>query len=43
MSQAVKRVSTSSVNWQKLSERLTAQHSAELSRLKGQNSTYSGQ
>ncbi|KAH7731949.1 Protein ATP-5 [Aphelenchoides avenae] len=43
MSQAVKRVSQSSVNWQRLSERLTPQHAQELARLKGQNSIYSSQ
>uniref|UniRef100_A0A7E4ZWQ2 ATP synthase subunit d, mitochondrial n=1 Tax=Panagrellus redivivus TaxID=6233 RepID=A0A7E4ZWQ2_PANRE len=42
MSQAAKRVATTSVNWQKLSERLTAQHVPELQRLKGLNSTFSG-
>uniref|UniRef100_A0AC34GWS4 ATP synthase subunit d, mitochondrial n=1 Tax=Panagrolaimus sp. ES5 TaxID=591445 RepID=A0AC34GWS4_9BILA len=43
MSQAAKRVATSSVQWQKLTERLTASHVAELIRLKGQNSTFSAQ
>jgi hypothetical protein len=43
MSQAAKRVATSSVQWQKLTERLTAPHVAELTRLKGQNSTFSAQ
>jgi hypothetical protein len=43
MSQAAKRISASSVNWQKLSERLTSQHATELARLKGQNSTFSAQ
>uniref|UniRef100_A0A914Z3J4 ATP synthase subunit d, mitochondrial n=1 Tax=Panagrolaimus superbus TaxID=310955 RepID=A0A914Z3J4_9BILA len=43
MSQAAKRVATSSVQWQKLTERLTASHVAELTRLKGQNSTFSAQ
>lgn len=41
MSQAVKRVAATSVNWQKLADRLTPQHVAELNRLKGQNSTFS--
>jgi|UniRef100_A0AC35FTV1 hypothetical protein len=43
MSQAAKRVATSSVQWQKLTERLTASHVAELTRLKGQNSSFSAQ
>lgn len=43
MSQTAKRVATSSVQWQKLTERLTASHVAELTRLKGQNSTFSAQ
>uniref|UniRef100_A0A915DNE8 ATP synthase subunit d, mitochondrial n=1 Tax=Ditylenchus dipsaci TaxID=166011 RepID=A0A915DNE8_9BILA len=43
MSQAAKRVSASSVNWAKLSERLTPHHSAELNRLKGHNSAFSAQ
>lgn len=40
MSKAAKRVAVSSVNWAKLSERLTTQQEAELNRLKHQNSTY---
>uniref|UniRef100_A0AC34PUS8 ATP synthase subunit d, mitochondrial n=1 Tax=Panagrolaimus sp. JU765 TaxID=591449 RepID=A0AC34PUS8_9BILA len=41
MSQAAKRVAVTSVQWQKLADRLTAQHVPELNRLKGQNSTFS--
>ena len=41
MSQAAKRVASSSINWQKLADRLTSQHLPELNRLKGQNSTFS--
>lgn len=41
MSQAVKRISTSSLNWQKLLDSLTPELAAELNRLKGQNSQYS--
>ncbi|KAK0393166.1 hypothetical protein QR680_000084 [Steinernema hermaphroditum] len=41
MAQAVKRVSTSSVNWRKLADRLTSEHTTELNRLKGQNSSFS--
>ncbi|KAK0403251.1 hypothetical protein QR680_016811 [Steinernema hermaphroditum] len=41
MAQAVKRVSTTSVNWRKLADRLTSEHAAELNRLKGQNSSFS--
>ncbi|KAI6216292.1 ATP synthase subunit d, mitochondrial [Aphelenchoides besseyi] len=43
MSAAAKRVSHSSVNWQKLADSLTSGHGAELTRLKGQNSTFSAQ
>jgi hypothetical protein len=38
---AAKRIQASSVNWGKLADRLTPEHSAELARLKGQNTTYS--
>ncbi|CAD5207551.1 unnamed protein product [Bursaphelenchus okinawaensis] len=37
---AAKRVAQSSVNWAKLSEKLIANHQAELTKLKGQNSTF---
>lgn len=43
MAQAAKRISASTVQWQKLSERLTAHHAGELAKLKGQNSTFSAQ
>lgn len=43
MSQAIKRISKSSVNWQKLSERLTAKQQTELAALKIQNTTFSSQ
>jgi hypothetical protein len=43
MSQAIKRVSASSVNWAKLNERLTPHHANELKAMKGQNSIYSSQ
>lgn len=41
MAQSIKRVSNSSLNWQKLLDNLTSQHAAELTRLKGHNSQFS--
>lgn len=43
MSQAVKHVSKSSVNWQKLTEHLSTEQKAELSSLKAQNTIFSTQ
>jgi len=43
MAQAAKRITQSTVQWQKLSEKLTSHHASELAKLKGQNSTFSAQ
>ncbi|CAJ0576966.1 unnamed protein product, partial [Mesorhabditis spiculigera] len=40
---SVKRVAASSLNWAKIGEKLTASHAADLTRLKGQNSTFTAQ
>ncbi|PIO58377.1 hypothetical protein TELCIR_20189, partial [Teladorsagia circumcincta] len=41
MSGALKRVSSTAVNWAKLGEKLIPEHAAELSRLKGASHTFS--
>lgn len=39
----MKRITASSVSWQKLADNLTQEHSTELARLKGQNTAFSSQ